>query len=261
LLLAVALAACGPETDQRPMLLLDAVARANGYELRVGDWKGAPVTPISVTPMDDVVLTGPTGTQHLTPRPGALGQIEGHQGALRWRSLGTELDPGQLVVRGHDADAVQHLAKTLDARAVQHGDGEWMLEGDAVLEQSAWLEVPAGVNEVQPVDLAGPAPLQVPKATFQVAGAVAPSSASVQLVDEVPAYVGTYLAEDESLVLDASGGYQMMHECDLSTGHFFVAGATLVLVSDEGPRRELTIGAQGDLGDNFTHFAALRFEP
>jgi hypothetical protein len=241
------------------MLLLDAVARANGYELKVGDWKGAPVTPISVTPMDDVVLTGPTGTQHLTPRPGALGQIEGHQGALRWRSLGTELDPRQLVVRGNDSDAVQHLAKTLDARAVQHGDGEWMLEGEAVLEQSAWLEVPAGVSEVQPVDLSGPVPLQVPKATFQTAAAVAPSS--VQLVDEVPAYVGTYLADEESLVLDASGGYQMMRECDLSTGHFYVAGGSLVLVSDEGPRRELTIGTEGDLQDSFTHFAALRFNP
>jgi hypothetical protein len=243
------------------MLLLDAVARANGFELRVGDWKGAPVTPISVTPMDNVVLTGPTGTQHLTPRPGSLGQIEGPQGALRWRSLGTELDPGQLVVRGNDSEAVQHLAKTLDARAVQHGDGQWTLEGESVLEQSAWLEVPGGVSEVEPVDVAGPVPLQVPKATFQGAGAVAPSSTVVQLVDEVPAYVGTYLAEDESLVLDASGGYQMMHECDLSTGHFYVAGGTLVLVSDDGPRRELTIGSEGDLRDNFAHFAVLRLEP
>ena len=48
-LLLVGLAACGPETDQRPLLLLDAVAGNNGYTLKVGDWSGAPVTPISVT--------------------------------------------------------------------------------------------------------------------------------------------------------------------------------------------------------------------
>lgn len=253
LLLALGLAACGPETDQRPLLLLDPVARNNGYTLRVGDWSGAPVTPISVTLMDDVVLTGPTGTRHLTPRPGALGAIEGSRAEVRWRSLDEELDPGQLIVRGHDADAVNRLAKMLDARAAPHGEGQWTFEGDAVLEQSAWLEVPAGVTEVEPVERTGPLPLKVPS-TFQGA-AVAPSP--VHLVDEVPAYVGVYLAGPETLVLDASGGYQLMHECELSMGHFYVAGGTLVLVSDEGPRRELSLGADGELSDGFARFAPL----
>jgi hypothetical protein len=244
--LAMGLSACGPEGQERPLLLLDAQARAAGYRLTVGEWSGAPVTPIAVTPVDDVVLTGPAGTRHLVPKPGAVGQIEGAAGTLTWRDLGKDVDPDRFTVRG-SADAARLLATRLDLKA----EGA-RVEGPDALTLAAWFDAPAEVAELLTEPLTAALPPQ-PSMFHTVPSAPPPS---MRLLDEIPSAVGAYTTQaGELLVLDASGGFTQHYRCDVTTGHFFVSGNTVVLVPDNGPRRELTAGPDGALSDNFSRFA------
>jgi hypothetical protein len=258
LLLLLAVGACGPDSDQHPLLLLDAQARSAGYALTVGDWTGSPVTPIAVSPMDDVVVNGPTGKLHVVPRPGALGVVTRSGAGVTWQVLGKEVDADRFVVRGPE-HAARELATALDAQLNRDGDERWVISGPEVLAQSAWMKTHDELQELVPEALSSPAPLQPPAAQFQVAAAPMMPSSALRLIDDIPSVVGVYQAPNETtLVLDASGGFALQEGCEVELGRFFVTGGTVVLTPDNAARRELTLQENGVLADNFSRFEEAR---
>jgi hypothetical protein len=254
LLLLLAVGACGPDSDQHPLLLLDAQARSAGYELTVGDWTGSPVTPIAVSPTDDVVVSGPTGKLHVVPRPAALGVVTRSSAGLTWQVLGKEVDVDRFVVRGPE-HAAKELATALDAQLNRDGDERWVISGPEVLAQAAWMKTHDDLQELVPEPLSSPVPLQPHTAQFQVSAAPMMPASAMRLIDDIPSVVGVYQAPNETtLVLDASGGFTLQEGCEVSLGRFFVTGGTVVLNPDVGVRRELALHENGVLADNFSRF-------
>lgn len=237
--LAVLASACGPPGDTEALVLLDADARAAGLTLSVGGWSGSPHMPISVREAEQVIVSGGFGTRALPARPGQLGLVVGSAGSVDWRKVGEELDPDALELIG-DETAVSAVATTLGATMAREGTNLWKLRGSGVLERTAWMSVAGGIEQVRAVPILAARPLEV----GGFSNLQRPTA--VVLVNDVVSWVGVYRSQNETLMLDASGGFTLHAGCDVFAGTFRVEGGTVVLQTGPGAQRVLHV-SQGSL--------------
>jgi hypothetical protein len=245
--LVVVGSACGPPSDSRTLLMLDTDARAAGWSISVGGWKGAPITPIDATERDRVLLSAPGRTRPVEARPGFLAHAVGAAASIDWRELDSEVDSDAFELTGTEA-AVHDVATMLGAEVRSSGERRFVLRAKDALKHVAWLEAPSGVEAVAPVLTFAPTQLSAaPFATLR--------APTVYLANDAPALVGIYRSEGDILSLDASGGFSLdAPGCRHVEGTYQLEGTQVILKPREGARRALFIGASGTLSDGEARF-------
>jgi hypothetical protein len=239
LLLVPAALGCGVPPDKTAYLLLDASALQSGTVVRVGHWRGAPVTPISVDVGDELHLDGPRDGQRLEIQPGHLAYVRGAGADVTWLRLGEQVreDAVRLDATG---PAARSLARQLGAEAAPLAAG-YALTGRDLWERLAFFPAPVGLRGLVPElfgeytgvlpTLAAPAAALPAAATLEVAGAD-----DFQQDAAAPQLVGFYVADGEYLRLDASGGFLLQTTCGSAPvdGTFRLTPGAVILTPRQG---------------------------
>jgi hypothetical protein len=234
------LAACGYAPEKTGYLLLDAQALQAGVMLKVGQWRGAPVTPVSFDVGDTVHVLGPGGPALVDVQPGELGYVQGAPGDVRRLRLGTEARDDSLTAVGTEESA-RALAHTLDAELAPDG-ADFRVSASGVVERTAYLKPPSGLRELRPQ--------MVGETGSGVVRAVSPTtSAALRATSDgsAPLRVGFYIAEGRYLRLDASGGFRLQSSCGsiAQEGTYQPKDGSVVLTPTEGEPVVWRVDARG----------------
>jgi hypothetical protein len=233
---AFALLGCGPPPDETRLVLLDEAARMSGALVQLEHWEGSPAFAIRLTPDDHPMLVTQTGAQRLEVPAHSLAYVEGGDAQVRLLDLDGDLARDGLVLTG-SRGAAQRVASLVDAELTAVGDDRFQLQGQDLLDRSAFLEAPRGLREVRPVEV-------TPEAMRPLLGREngrAPSLAWSQpgRAESVPiSLAGVYTGPTSTIILDTEGGYTLTQECGQTMqGTVVQEGDRLVLLGeDQGPR-------------------------
>jgi hypothetical protein len=132
-------------TDGPPALVVvDARARNEGWVLEVADIVLEDALPVDVEPGETLHVLGPDGTVDLTPQSGEIWTVSGPEGELWMGLLDDDIRADVVQVRG-PTDALEALARTLDAELVDHEGTHWLVREDILLDLP-WVEEDAAFD-------------------------------------------------------------------------------------------------------------------
>lgn len=257
--LALALAGCGQPPDETRLVLLDEAARMSGAQVQLEHWEGAPAFAVRLTPDDRPMLVTQTDARRLEVPAHTLAYVEGRDAQVRLLDLNGDMARGAMVLTGAEG-AARQVASVVDAQVTLLGEDRFQLEGEDLLDRSAFLEAPRGLREVRPVEntpeamrpLLGKESGGAPMLAWNEPGRA--DAVSIQMV-------GVYAGPTTTLILDAEGGYTLTQECGESLqGTVVRDGDRLVLMGEDQSPRALHPLEAGGFQFGMEHLQAAQGE-
>ncbi|HYV45164.1 MAG TPA: hypothetical protein VFA20_09905 [Myxococcaceae bacterium] len=241
--LAFAFLGCGPPPDQTRLVLLDEAARMSGALVQLEHWEGAPAFAVRLTPDDRPMLLTQTDARRLEVPAHTLAYVQGSDVQVRLLDL-DDTARGQMVLTGSEG-AAQRVASVVNAEVKALGEDRYRLEGEDLLDRSAFLEAPRGLREVRPVE-STPEPMR-PLLGRDTSTGSSLSWRGEGVAESVPiTLVGVYASGATTLILDAEGGYTLTRECgDTVQGTVVESGDRLVLLGEDHSPRALYVLDEG----------------
>jgi hypothetical protein len=231
---------CGGVDEGAWYVLVDGEARAASIEVQVNGRPARGALPVEVSDGALLELLTPDATVPIEAPAGTLVWVRGRRAEVVRLAIGAEASADSIALSAEPA-FVPGLASALGAQ-LSFADGMWALAGKDVLVRSAWMGEPAEVQEARPV-VRDRAPEPPPAQTTAAPGDFG-----------LPSLVGLYRAGEESLFLDAEGGYRRVDDCAPSAaGRYWREGDRVRL---EPLGLTLSIDPDGGLSSGSSRFVA-----